>query len=93
MLIFLRHDSGRESTMTSGISTHAIPAVSGPDPAGTSGSFEALRLNPGSKSTFDRQPGSKHHQLNYLETSHMWTKPEFTEMRFGFEVTMYIANR
>jgi len=24
---------------------------------------------------------------------HMWTKPEYTEMRFGFEVTMYIANR
>lgn len=23
----------------------------------------------------------------------MWTKPEFTEMRFGFEVTLYIANR
>ncbi|MEO8631485.1 MAG: pyrroloquinoline quinone precursor peptide PqqA [Betaproteobacteria bacterium] len=23
----------------------------------------------------------------------MWTKPEFTEMRFGFEVTMYIQNR
>jgi pyrroloquinoline quinone biosynthesis protein A len=23
----------------------------------------------------------------------MWTKPEATEMRFGFEVTMYIANR
>ncbi|HTO42942.1 MAG TPA: pyrroloquinoline quinone precursor peptide PqqA [Burkholderiales bacterium] len=23
----------------------------------------------------------------------MWNKPEFTEMRFGFEVTMYIANR
>jgi len=23
----------------------------------------------------------------------MWTKPEYTEMRFGFEVTMYIANR
>jgi len=22
-----------------------------------------------------------------------WTKPEFTELRFGFEVTMYIANR
>jgi len=21
----------------------------------------------------------------------MWTKPEYTEMRFGFEVTMYIA--
>ncbi|WP_281069982.1 pyrroloquinoline quinone precursor peptide PqqA [Pelomicrobium methylotrophicum] len=23
----------------------------------------------------------------------IWTKPEFSEMRFGFEVTMYIANR
>jgi coenzyme PQQ precursor peptide PqqA len=22
-----------------------------------------------------------------------WTKPEYTEMRFGFEVTMYIASR
>ena len=23
----------------------------------------------------------------------MWTKPDFTEMRFGFEITMYIGNR
>ncbi|MEO6023612.1 MAG: pyrroloquinoline quinone precursor peptide PqqA [Burkholderiales bacterium] len=23
----------------------------------------------------------------------MWTKPEFADLRFGFEVTMYIANR
>jgi len=31
---------------------------------------------------------------NFLERNQtMWTKPEFTEMRFGFEVTMYIANR
>ncbi|HYD61288.1 MAG TPA: pyrroloquinoline quinone precursor peptide PqqA [Noviherbaspirillum sp.] len=22
-----------------------------------------------------------------------WTKPEFSDLRFGFEVTMYIANR
>ncbi|MGI9047268.1 MAG: pyrroloquinoline quinone precursor peptide PqqA [Burkholderiales bacterium] len=22
-----------------------------------------------------------------------WNKPEFTDMRFGFEVTMYILNR
>jgi len=29
----------------------------------------------------------------YQEVCHMWTKPEYTEMRFGFEVTMYIANR
>ncbi|MCB1714582.1 MAG: pyrroloquinoline quinone precursor peptide PqqA [Candidatus Competibacteraceae bacterium] len=23
----------------------------------------------------------------------MWSKPQYEEMRFGFEVTMYIANR
>jgi len=23
----------------------------------------------------------------------MWNKPEYTEMRFGFEVTMYVFNR
>jgi pyrroloquinoline quinone biosynthesis protein A len=23
----------------------------------------------------------------------MWTKPEATEMRYGFEVTMYVMNR
>jgi len=23
----------------------------------------------------------------------MWTKPEAIEMRFGFECTMYVANR
>jgi len=23
----------------------------------------------------------------------MWTKPSYTEMRFGFEVTMYIMNK
>ncbi|HAO23573.1 MAG TPA: pyrroloquinoline quinone precursor peptide PqqA, partial [Methylophaga sp.] len=22
-----------------------------------------------------------------------WTKPEYSDMRFGFEVTMYICNR
>jgi coenzyme PQQ precursor peptide PqqA len=28
-----------------------------------------------------------------LEERTMWTKPDFTEMRFGFEITMYIGNR
>jgi pyrroloquinoline quinone biosynthesis protein A len=23
----------------------------------------------------------------------MWTKPEATEMRYGFEITMYVMNR
>ena len=27
------------------------------------------------------------------ETTMAWTKPEFTDWRFGFEITMYIANR
>ena len=31
--------------------------------------------------------------LKTLWRNMMWTKPEYTEMRFGFEVTMYIANR
>ncbi|NMM28704.1 MULTISPECIES: pyrroloquinoline quinone precursor peptide PqqA [Oxalobacteraceae] len=22
-----------------------------------------------------------------------WSKPEFSDLRFGFEITMYIANR
>jgi pyrroloquinoline quinone biosynthesis protein A len=28
-----------------------------------------------------------------VKESIMWTKPEATEMRFGFEVTMYVCNR
>ncbi len=36
----------------------------------------------------------RHNNLQpYQENIHMWTKPEYTDMRFGFEVTMYIANR
>ena len=31
--------------------------------------------------------------LKIKETTMAWTKPEFTDLRFGFEVTMYIANR
>lgn len=31
-------------------------------------------------------------QIIFEETD-MWTKPEVTEMRFGFEVTMYVCNR
>jgi len=33
------------------------------------------------------------HQLYHFWRKTMWNKPEFTEMRFGFEVTMYIYNR
>lgn len=27
------------------------------------------------------------------ETLMQWTAPAFTDLRFGFEITMYIANR
>jgi coenzyme PQQ precursor peptide PqqA len=27
------------------------------------------------------------------EIAMQWTTPAFTDMRFGFEITMYIANR
>ena len=29
----------------------------------------------------------------YIKEITMWSKPEVTEMRFGFEVTMYVCNR
>jgi len=28
-----------------------------------------------------------------LKEINMWTKPAATEMRFGFEVTMYVMNK
>lgn len=33
------------------------------------------------------------HPATTSKEINMWNKPEYTEMRFGFEVTMYIANR
>lgn len=30
---------------------------------------------------------------NVLEIIMKWSKPAFTDLRFGFEITMYIANR
>jgi pyrroloquinoline quinone biosynthesis protein A len=27
------------------------------------------------------------------ETTMQWTTPAYTDLRFGFEITMYIANR
>jgi pyrroloquinoline quinone biosynthesis protein A len=30
---------------------------------------------------------------NLIKENIMWTKPSATEMRFGFEVTMYVMNK
>jgi len=35
----------------------------------------------------------RNHPPTIKETTMAWTKPEFTDWRFGFEITMYIANR
>lgn len=93
MLIFLRRGSGRELTMMSGISTRILPECSGLDTAGYDRVERCAVVETQGKATTDRRPDFKFNLLNFLEASHMWTKPEYTEMRFGFEVTMYIANR
>lgn len=31
--------------------------------------------------------------MSSREVTTMWTKPEFTDLRIGFEVTLYFANR
>ena len=31
--------------------------------------------------------------VNYRRLTMQWTAPSFTDLRFGFEITMYIANR
>ena len=38
-------------------------------------------------------PAGKSKPTIVPEEGTMWTKPDFTEMRFGFEITMYIGNR
>jgi len=31
--------------------------------------------------------------LTYIKDTNMWATPAVTEMRFGFEVTMYVMNK
>jgi len=38
-------------------------------------------------------PSDLHHHIYIKETVMQWSKPEFTDFRFGFEITMYIFNR
>ncbi|PPC92735.1 MAG: pyrroloquinoline quinone precursor peptide PqqA [Methylotenera sp.] len=35
----------------------------------------------------------KRYEINQKRRTTMWTKPAATEMRFGFEVTMYVMNK
>jgi pyrroloquinoline quinone biosynthesis protein A len=36
---------------------------------------------------------SKNRSFLYTKENIMWTTPAATEMRFGFEVTMYVMNK
>ena len=57
--------------------------------------MQVLRSNRWRGQCSDDSATSGHFPRNFnlnLEKT-MWSKPEYTEMRFGFEVTMYIANR
>jgi coenzyme PQQ precursor peptide PqqA len=39
-----------------------------------------------------KSPGNRENPTT-VEIRPMWTKPDYTEMRYGFEVTMYFASR
>ncbi|ESS36564.1 Coenzyme PQQ synthesis protein A [Burkholderia cenocepacia KC-01] len=42
--------------------------------------------------SFDSSSNASTHQLDRRHTM-QWTTPSYTDLRFGFEITMYIANR
>ena len=41
----------------------------------------------------DERPSDLHRQTYIKETVMQWSKPEFIDFRFGFEITLYIFNR
>jgi coenzyme PQQ precursor peptide PqqA len=51
------------------------------------GSVEAKNVEAMSTVSFRANPFSTG------DTVMQWTTPSFTDLRFGFEITMYIANR
>src|SRR5215469_15904981 len=69
-------------------------------PRGESGSRARQSRSTGPRQRSHRAlTSTRHPRQNRLskvrgkETTMTWTKPEFIELRFGFEVTMYIWNR
>ena len=56
-----------------------------------------LALVPLSVAVFAPGSGTQRSNLSStcspLEIIMQWSKPEYTDLRFGFEITMYIANR
>jgi len=47
---------------------------------------------PGVRDLIAQRPARRAHRPRRVFTM-QWTKPEFTELRLGFEVTLYILNR
>ena len=52
-----------------------------------------VTVQPYAYDDFQRYRSVKASKLINLRRNNMWTKPAATEMRFGFEVTMYVCNR
>jgi len=40
-----------------------------------------------------RSDQETYQSIQAKENTMQWTKPQYTDLRFGFEITMYIANR
>jgi len=50
-------------------------------------------LNPGGRIMQSHEQDMSSVQTDQTLENIMWTKPAATEMRFGFEVTMYVMNK
>lgn len=55
--------------------------------------YAAFFISDGPVSAVDGGKAAKTLSIYRLETVMKWSKPQATEMRFGFEITMYINNR
>ena len=53
------------------------------------------KMRPGSGGIVETSPTpSRRANIHHTkETAMQWETPAFTDLRFGFEITMYIANR
>jgi coenzyme PQQ precursor peptide PqqA len=59
--------------------------------------WEARIYMPGTDLAFDRYDrllnAVPQSHVVFKETAMQWTTPAYSDLRFGFEITMYIANR
>jgi len=51
------------------------------------------RSKPPNPDPHERARPARGHHPKHRRNSSMWTKPSYTDLRIGFEVTLYFANR